>query len=96
MAERRQRLGQYFTMTWKDSAGAGTGPVELVFLYQQGGTASRVKRMSKSFPSSSRKGIAEFAVIGDDYTTGGRVLAWKVTLNRAGREVASRQSYLWQ
>lgn len=94
--ERQQRLGQYYTMIWQDAAGAGSGPVEVVFLYQQGASASRVKRMTKSFPASSRKGIAEFAVIGDDFATGGRVLAWKATLTRAGREIAARQSYLWQ
>lgn len=96
VAERRQRLGQYYTMVWRDAAGAGSGPVEVVFLYQQGASASLVKRMTKSFPASDRDGIAEFAVIGDDYFKNGRVLAWKATLSRAGREIASRQSYLWK
>jgi len=96
VAERRQRLGQYYTMVWRDAAGADSGPVEVVFLYQQGASASLVKRMTKSFPASARDGIAEFAVIGDDYFKNGRVLAWKATLSRAGREIASRQSYLWR
>jgi hypothetical protein len=96
MAERRQRLGQYYTLLWHDPAGAGHGPVEVVFQYQQGATASRIKHMTRQFPASSGEGVAEFAVIGDQYFKGGRVLAWKATLRRGGRELATRQSYLWQ
>ena len=96
MAERRNKLGQYYTLLWNDPAGAGQGEVEVTLQYQQGATASRVKRMVRSFPATDSKGAAEFAVIGDDYFKGGKVLAWKATLWRGKREIASRQSYLWQ
>jgi hypothetical protein len=96
MTERRQRLGQYYTLVWHDPDGAGNGAVEAVFEYQQGATASRVKRMTKSFPASDASGIADFAVIGDDYFTGGKVLAWRASVRRGGRELTSRQSYLWR
>lgn len=96
MEERRQRLGQYYTLLWQDEAGVGQGSVEVVFRYQQGATGSRVKRMTKDFPAADADGITEFAVIGDDYFTGGRVLAWKATVLRGGRELASKQSYLWE
>jgi hypothetical protein len=96
MEERRQRLGQYYTILWSDPAGAGQGKVEVVFQYQQGASASRVKRMSKEFPASDAEGIVEFAVVGDDYFKGGKVLAWKATVSRGGRELASQRSYLWQ
>lgn len=96
MAERRQRLGQYYTLLWHDPEGAGKGPVEVVFQYQQGATGSRIKLMTRVFPASASKGTAEFAVIGDNYFNGGRVLSWKATVRRSGRELASRQSYLWQ
>jgi hypothetical protein len=96
MAERSARLGQYYTLIWNDKAGAGQGEVELVFQYQQGATASRVKRMVRTFPASETKGTAEFAVIGTDYLQGGKVLAWKASLFRGKREISSRQSYLWQ
>ncbi|MBC8125851.1 MAG: hypothetical protein H8M99_01705 [Gloeobacteraceae cyanobacterium ES-bin-144] len=96
MAERRQRLGQYFTARWNDSAGVNQAPVTILFQYQQGATASRVKHMTKEFPASAAGGAAEFAVIGDDFFVGGRVLAWKVTASRGKRELASQQSYLWQ
>lgn len=96
MEERRQRLGQYYTLLWSDPAGAGQGPVEVVFQYQQGASASRVKRMTKSFPADAAEGIADFAVIGDDYFTNGRVLAWQASVLRGGRELASRRSFLWR
>ena len=96
MEERRGRLGQYYTLVWSDPNGVGNGEVELVFQYQQGATASLVKRMTRTFPASEAEGTAEFSVIGDNYFKGGKVLAWKATLVRGGREIASRQSYLWQ
>jgi hypothetical protein len=96
MAERRQRLGQYYTLLWHDPERAGQGPVEVVFQYQQGTTGSRVKIMTRKFPAAASEGTAEFAVIGDNYFNGGRVLSWKATLRRGGHELASRQSYLWQ
>lgn len=96
MEERRQRLGQYYTLLWSDPAGAGQGPVEVVFQYQQGASASRVKRMTKNFPADAAEGIADFAVIGDDYFTNGRVLAWQASVLRGGRELASRRSFLWR
>lgn len=96
MAERKERLGQYYTLVWSDPAGVGQGQVEVVFQYQQGATASRVKRMVKSFPSQNAAGTAEFAVIGKNYFEGGKVLAWKATVQRGDKTLASRQSYLWE
>ncbi len=96
MAERGEKLGQYYTLIWSHPQGKAQGPVEVIFRYQQGATASREKRMVKSFPGSETEGSAEFAVIGADYFQGGKVLAWKATLERGGKVIASRQSYLWQ
>lgn len=96
MEERKQRLGQYYTIRWSDPAGVGKGDVRVVFLYQQGATGSLVKHVTRDFSSSTADGMAEFAVIGDDYFKGGKVLTWKATVTRGGRELASKQSYLWQ
>jgi len=74
----------------------GRGPLEVLFQYQQGTTASRVKHRSETFPSSAANGTSEFAILGDEYFKGGRVLTWKATLRRGGRELATQQSYLWQ
>ncbi|NJR41678.1 MAG: hypothetical protein HC767_02420 [Akkermansiaceae bacterium] len=96
LEERRKKLGQYYTLAWNDSANSGQGAPKLVFQYQQGATGSRVKRMTTNFPATSVNGTAEFAVIGDDYFKGGKVLAWKAILLRGDREIASQQSYLWR
>jgi hypothetical protein len=95
-AERNDRLGHYYTMHWSDPAGAGKGEIEIVFEYQQGSTASQVKRQWQRFASTDRRGKAEFRVTGNDYLKGGRVLAWKATLKRGGREIESHHSYLWE
>jgi glucose/arabinose dehydrogenase len=96
MQERADRLGQYYTLRWHEADGAGQDDALVVFEYQQGATASQVKRMIKSFPSAATDGIAEFAVIGNDYRSGGKILAWKATLQRGNRVIAAQQSYLWK
>jgi hypothetical protein len=96
MEERRQRLGQYYTVLWNDPSIEKSAPVTITFEYQQGATGSRIKHMTQKFGGVSSEGRASFAVIGDDYIKNGRVLAWQVTLRRGDREVASRRSYLWQ
>lgn len=92
--EQIERLGHYYTVLWQDDTGGGA--VEVVFEYRQGATGSRVKRMSQVFPAGADSGKAEFAITGEDYRKGGKVLAWRCRLFRDGREVASRHSYLWQ
>lgn len=96
MAERRQRLGQYYSLVWKDPDGVGQGEVELLFQYQQGASASRIKEMKKTFPAEAAAGVADFAVIGDDYFDNGKVTSWKASVSRGGRELTSCESYLWR
>lgn len=96
MTERRQRLGHYYTMLWSDATGVGRGEVEIRFEYQQGATGSRIKQVTRRFPSADSSGTFEFSVTGDDYFEGGRILAWKTTLLRGNTALATRQSYLWQ
>lgn len=96
MAERTARLGAYYTILWDASADKGPGEVEVRFDYQQGATASLVKRLVKRFPGSTTSGKVEFAIIGQDYLKNGRVLAWQATLSRGGRVLATRRSHLWQ
>lgn len=95
MEERRQRLGQYYTVLWNDGDTAA-GEVTVTFEFQQGKTGSQIKRIVRTFPASDTEGRASFAVIGDDYVRNGRVLAWQVTLSRGERQIASRRSYLWR
>lgn len=96
LEERRQRLGQYFTVLWKDESDSTTGPVEVLFEYRQGASGSRIKRQSRRFPAGTTSGEALFQVTGDDYFTGGRVVSWQTTLRRDQNIIASRRSYLWR
>jgi hypothetical protein len=94
-SERRDRLGQYFTVIWNDASGVGQ-PVELVFDYQQASTGARVKREVRGFDPEASSGQAEFQFIGEPFREEGRVLAWRAALVRGGKELASEQSYLWE
>lgn len=90
--ERKQRLGQYYTVLWNDSA-TKVGR-EIRFQYQQGG--SKVKTIRRSLDPFSSSGKEEFSIIGDNYFKNGRVLAWKIDLTADGETIASKQSYLWE
>lgn len=96
MAERKDRLGQYYTILWNDAHGVGQGDVEVLFEFQQGKTASKIKKRSQTFSSSDASGKAVFSVIGDDYFKSGKVLAWRATVSRGGRTLAQERSYLWK
>ncbi|TAE74615.1 MAG: hypothetical protein EAZ65_06220 [Verrucomicrobia bacterium] len=93
VAEQAERLGHYYTVRWEDGSAAEG---ELLFEFQQGATGSRVKTMRHRIGAGEGSGKKEFLILGEEYRKGGRVLAWRCRLFREGREIASRQSYLWQ
>ena len=96
VAEQQERLGAYYTAVWCDPQGAGSGEVEVRFEYQQGATASKVLQQVRKFPASAASGQADFAITGSNYLKNGRVLAWRITLLRNGREIASERSHMWR
>ncbi|MGJ8634365.1 MAG: hypothetical protein ACSHX7_10635 [Luteolibacter sp.] len=95
MAERKELLGQYFTVAYaipEEKMGQG----ELVFEFLQASTKSQVNTMRQPLPDEKRKGRQEFAVIGKNYSEKGRVLAWKLYLKVDGETIATKQSFLWE
>jgi len=94
IAERKLRLGQYYTIAWRNPQ-VGT-PVRVVFEYRQAATTDKVLTMESTFGAAAKAGESEFAVIGDDYQANGRVLAWQVTLFRGSEIVAQRRSFMWR
>jgi len=94
-SERLDRLGQYYTVLWSEREGVGE-PVRVVFEYQQAASGDKVKRQFQEFAPKEVEGKAEFKVIGEDFRKNGRVLAWRISLWRDKKEVASEQSYLWE
>ncbi len=95
LEERRHRLGQYYTVSWKNEQMA-QGPMKVVMDYQQAATGSRVLRMSRELPADRASGRVEFQVTGESYRIGGRVLAWRIRLLRGDELVAEKRSYLWR
>jgi hypothetical protein len=91
--ERKQRLGQYYTVLWNADADAQK---VIVFRYRQASSGSRIKEMCRSLPIGEVQGKEEFTIIGDNYFDNGRVLAWKLDLTANGKTIASKQSYLWE
>lgn len=92
LEERKQRLGQYYTVLWFEPKTAGFSR-EIIFRYLQGG--SRIKEMRRTLPTGQAQGKEEFSIIGDNYFINGRVLAWKIDFTANGETIASKQSYLW-
>lgn len=96
--ERRQKIGQYYHVTWKHSdqlpSGLG-GKTEVVFEYLQAASGSQIKRIAQQAQSPAQAD-AYFTIAGKDYAKNGRVLAWRVSVRNNGETLASKQSYLWR
>lgn len=94
--ERRERLGQYYYVSWYDAHPDQSAT--LCFEYQMAHTGSRVHKKSISFPSARSGGSKKviFSVIGDEYFNVGPVLTWKLSLLVNGKSVSSHRSYLWR
>ncbi len=93
--EQRERLGLYYTARWNDKELANVGGV-LKFEYLQHVTGASVQVMEHEIEPGQTKGSFDFKVIGKEYFTKGRVLAWRLTYWRSGKVIASEQSYLWE
>lgn len=94
--ERNSRKGLYYTVDWDLRAHDIIEPIDVVFMYHQAGTASKVITQELVFPETKTKGKCEFAVIGDDYRKNGRVLDWRIELRSGSKLLESEQSYLWK
>ena len=95
--EKRERLGEYFTVEWnRGKAFSSEEGAKVVFLYRQAGTASQVFRLEKKYPASQRRGVTEFSIVGEAYNQRGRVLNWRSELYSGDQLLAHEQSYLWQ
>lgn len=93
-AEIIARTGNYYTVMWK--AHDRTQPVTVRFECRQEKTALAVKTLEQQVTDLRRHNQTEFKITGTDFTEGGRVTAWRVTLLRGKEELASQNSYLWK
>ena len=93
--ERSQRLGQYYSVSWKND-GSTTGPLKIVMDYQQSATGAKVLTMSKDLPAGEAAGRVEFIVSGESYRTNGRVLAWRIRMMSGSEVIFEKRSYMWR
>ena len=93
--ERQNRLGLYYTANWNDPALMQQAGI-LQFEYLQQITGASVQKMHHNIKVGESEGTIDFKIIGQAYQTKGRVLAWRLTYWRAGKLIASEQSYLWE
>ena len=93
LEERKERLGDYYTVTWR---ARGAQPTHVVMDYQQAVTGAKVLSQSRDLSPGVAGGKEEFRVVGDDYNQGGRVLAWRIRLLQGNRVLAEKRSYLWR
>jgi len=85
--EHEARLGQYYEVRW-DLKGKEHLLAQTL--------NSELKVISKQYPTDVTKGKIDFQIIGEDYKTNGRVLAWKAELVIDGKIISSKQSFLWE
>ena len=92
--DREKRIGQYYSVRWR--ANSAGGPVKVRFQYRQASTGSRVLELEKTEAAARGTGLVEFAIAGDNYFKGGRVLAWRMVLSQNGQDLAEKKSFLWE
>ena len=99
LEEHKQRIGQYYTLTWnlldRPETQSLDQPVQLVFNYQQAVTGSAVKTITKTYPQGTQEGKWAINNIGYDYAKAGRILSWRAELYYGKILISVKESYLW-
>jgi hypothetical protein len=88
-----QRFGNYFDFFWRVKRPAN---VTVRLEYRQEKLRSFVQAREVSYANAKGNYKTEFAVIGDDFFSDGRVISWRCLLIENGHIVAENRSYLWE
>ena len=91
--DKRQRYGNYFDFFWRAKRPAA---ITVRLEYQQEKLRVATQAREVTYPHAYGHIKTEFAIIGDDFSNDGRVLAWRCLLIEKGRIVAEDRSYLWR
>ncbi|MGH8093499.1 MAG: hypothetical protein ACREIF_08510 [Chthoniobacterales bacterium] len=86
-------LGTYLDFFWRARRDAD---VKVRLEYRQEKLHAFVQAREVRYPHARGHHKTEFAIIGDDFASDGRVIAWRASLIVGGRVVAHTQSYLWE
>lgn len=92
-ADMLARSGHYYTLFWKVED--RKQPVTIRFEYRQANSGLVTKMQEQEITDIHRSNTTRFQVIGDDYTSQGRVSAWKMSVMRGKQELVSTASNLW-
>lgn len=87
------RYGHYYTVFWKSE---NRSPATVMLEYRQGSSGSKVFAKEVEVASPKRKNTTNFQITGDEYSEGGKVTQWKVTILENGTKVAEYNSFLWK
>jgi hypothetical protein len=91
--DQHQRFGDYFDFFWRTKRPAD---VTVRLEYRQEKLHAHVQAQEISYPGAHGSRKTEFKVIGDDFSDGGRVIAWRCLLIEHGHIVAENRSFLWK
>lgn len=92
-AQRYNRKGQYYVVTWSTRGEAKD--VTLRLDYRQGLTREKVTTLEIPYEEAKGTFKGTFAITGDRYYLNGQVLSWRISLVRDGVIVAQEKSFVW-
>lgn len=88
----QKKTGNYYAVFWKSDNKA---PVKLKFQYLQRKKIQKVQTKWITIDDPKRKNVTKVEIVGDEFSKGGDVRAWKASIVSSGKTVATYQSYLW-
>jgi len=91
--DQRRRHGHYFDFFWRAKRPAA---VTVRLEYRQERLRAFTQAREVDYPNVRGNRRTSFAVLGDDFFTDGRILAWRCLLIANGKIVAEERSYLWR
>lgn len=89
-----EKFGHYFTIFWKTSARGSATTVRLEYLQANTGPTVHVKETVVSNPKG--RNTTDIAVVGEEYTKNGPIIAWKASLISGGQTVGEFKSFQWK
>ena len=88
------RRGNYYKFFW--SVEDPARPVRIRFEYRQSTTGFTTHTKVVDIPKVEKTNITEIGVVGEEFRSRGKVLAWRAVLLQDGKQVAETKSFLWE
>ena len=91
--DQRRLYGDYLDFFWR-ARRPSTVTVRLEYRQEKLRSFTQAREVTYANAKGSHK--TAFAVIGDDFSSDGRILSWRCLLIERGKIVGETQSYLWR